>query len=239
MLLRFYDQIPNLLCLQSAYHFHDNMNYPVWQISALVIGGFFVYGLLCHNENLSRKLIFPAAILMIQSLLATETGLFGRIGPFYMPLLRAFSPLCIGVLTYYFTTTPYYARLRSKKVLFNLGGLLVLPSILLFQKHGNIFLITTPLLILGCYAEDSWINALVNRRCFRHFGNLSYAVFLNHALIARFLQARFFPKLLSRGLELAQWQQLAVYFVLLTGYSVVTMYLVERWKARRKEKAAR
>lgn len=236
MLLRFYDQIPNLLCLQSAYYFHDNMNYPVWQISALVIGGFFVYGLLCYNENLSRKLVFPAAILMIQSLLASETGLFSRMGPFYMPLLRAFSPLCIGVLTYYFTTTEYFAKLRSKKVLFNLGVLLVLPSILLFQKHGSIFLITTPLLILGCYAEDSWINLFANRRCFRHFGKLSYAIFLNHALVIRFVQARLLPRLQAWGLDFPQWQQACIYFVLLTVYSVLTLSLVELWRSRRVKK---
>lgn len=224
----FYNQIPDLLLLQSAYRFHESYNYPLWQLSALVIAGYFVYGLLCHNEKLSRELIFPAAILMILSLLNTGVDLWANYGPFYVPLLRAFSPLCIGVLAYYFTTTPYYARLKARKVPFNLAVLLSLVSIFLFGDRGNIFLITTVILIWGCYDEHSWINALLNRKIFRHCGDLSYAVYLNHALVARFLQARVFPRL-----SLPVWQQNLAYFVLLTVYSVFTLFLVNKWKGRK------
>lgn len=80
-----------------------------------MIAGFFVYGLLCRNERVSRTLLFPAAILMIQSLLYSGVDLWENYGFFYLPLLRAFSPLCIGVLTFYFTTTPYYERLKAKR----------------------------------------------------------------------------------------------------------------------------
>ena len=38
--LDFYNQIPDLLLLQSAYRFHESLNYPLWQLSALVIAGF-------------------------------------------------------------------------------------------------------------------------------------------------------------------------------------------------------
>lgn len=74
--LDFYNQIPDLLLLQSAYRFHESLNYPLWQLSALVIAGFFVYGLLCRNERVSRTLLFPAAILMIQSLLYSGVDLW-------------------------------------------------------------------------------------------------------------------------------------------------------------------
>ena len=234
MLLRLYDQIPNLFFLQSAYYFHDNMNYPVWQISALVIASFFVYGLLCHNEKLSRTLLFPAAILMIQSILHSGVDLFENYGPFYMPLLRAFSPLCIGVLTYYFTTTPCYEKLKQHRIAFNLAAIYALVMIFLFDTHANIFLITTPVLILSCYDETSWLNAVFNRSIFRHCGKLSYAIYLNHALIARFVLARLIPRAQAMGLSLAQWQEGAVYFVLLTVYSVFTLWLVEKIMAARK-----
>lgn len=224
----FYNQIPDLLLLQSAYRFHESYNYPLWQLSALVISGYFVYGLLCHNEKLSRTLLFPAAILMVQSLLNTGVDLWANYGPFYVPLLRAFSPLCIGVLAYYFTTTPYYARLKARKVPFNLAVLLSLVSIFLFGDRANIFLITTVILIWGCYDAHSWINALLNRKIFRHCGDLSYAVYLNHALVARFLQARVFPRL-----ALPVWQQNLAYFILLTVYSVFTLFLVNKWKGRK------
>lgn len=235
--LDFYNQIPDLLLLQSAYRFHESLNYPLWQLSALVIAGFFVYGLLCHNERFSRMLLFPAAILMIQSLLYSGVDLWENYGFFYMPLLRAFSPLCIGVLTFYFTTTPYYERVKSKKVLFNLAVVLSLVTIFVYEDLANIFLITTPILILGCYDSASWLNALLNRRIFRSFGKFSYAVYLNHALIARFVQARLIPGSQARGIVLTQWQQNGIFFILLTLYSVFTLFLVETWKAKHKKGA--
>lgn len=223
-----YNQIPDLLLLQSSYRFHESYNYPLWQLSALVIAGYFVYGLLCHNEKLSRTLLFPAAILMIQSLLNTGVDIWSNYGPFYLPLLRAFSPLCIGVLAYYFTTTPYYEQIKGKKFPFNLAVLLSLISIFLFGDRSNIFLITTVILVWGCYDEHSWINALLNHQIFRHCGDLSYAVYLNHALLSRFLQARVFSHIILPG-----WQQNLIYFVLLTAYSAITLFLVTKWKGRK------
>ncbi len=228
--LSFYNQIPDVLLLQSAYTFHPSQNYPLWQLSALVIAGYFVYGLLCHNERLSRTLLFPAAILMIQSLLNTGVDLFANCGPFYMPLLRAFSPLCIGVLSYYFTTTAYYPMLKNHRVPFNLAAVLALAGIAVYKDYYNIFLMATPFLLWGCAAEDSWINKLLNRRIFRHCGKFSYAVYLNHALIARFVQAR-----ITLRYALAAWMGNLLYFVLLTVYSVLTLYLVERWSNRKQK----
>lgn len=236
--LDFYNQIPDLLLLQSAYRFHESLNYPLWQMSALVIAGFFVYGLLCRNERASRTLVFPAAILMIQSLLYSGVDLWENYGFFYLPLLRAFSPLCIGVLTFYFTTTPYYERLKAKKVLFNLAVILSAVTIFAYADLANIFLITTPILILGCYDGASWVNAVLNRRIFRNFGKFSYAVYLNHALVARFVQARLIPGAQARGIGLTQWQSGGIFLVLLTVYSVLTLFLVETWKNKRRNKAA-
>lgn len=227
--LDIYKQIPDLLLLQSSYYFHDSYNYPLWQLSALVIAGYFVYGLLCHNEKLSRELIFPAAIFMIQSLLHTGVDIWSNYGFFYVPLLRAFSPLCIGVLAYYFTTTPYYEKLKSKKILFNIVSILSLVTIFVYQDYANIFLLTTVILVWACWDENSWINALLNHKIFRHAGNLSYAIYLNHALIARYLQARVFSRI-----EAPVWQQNLVYFILLTVYSALTLFLVEKWKGRKK-----
>ena len=116
----FYNQIPDILLLQSGYYFHDSINYPLWQLSALLIAGYFLYAMLCHNERLSRELLFPAAILMIQSLLWSGVDLWANWGPLYVPLLRALSPMCIGVLTYYFSTTQVFFNLRKHKTIFSL-----------------------------------------------------------------------------------------------------------------------
>lgn len=235
MALDLYNQIPDLLLLQSAYHVHDSLNYPMWQLSATLIAGYFVYGLLCRNEKLSRKLIFPAAILMIQSLLYTGVNIEGNYGFFYVPLLRAFSPMCIGALAYYFTTTPCYETLKRKKILFNLAVLYALATIFLYADHANIFLVTTPVVLWGCWDESSWLNALLNRKCFRRCGDLSLAIYLNHALLSRVLEARVFLPLESSGAPVPRWQQHVIYFAVITVYSLFTLWLVNKWKARRQK----
>ena len=233
--LSYYDQIPNMLFMQSAYYFHDNMNYPLWQLSALVIGGYFVYGMLCHNEKLSRQLLFPGIILMTLSLLHTGIALDANYGIFYIPVLRAFTGLAFGVLVYYFTTTPYYDQLKAKAVFFNIAVLLSLLCIFVYADHGNIHYATGAMLILGCYDESSWINKLLNHKVFRHCGKLSYCIYLNHALICRFLNG-----FLSSRLEgLGQLQRDSIYFVLLTCFSVAMMVFVDKIMAfSRKKKLA-
>ena len=226
ILLSFYDQIPNLLFLQSAYTFHDSMNYPLWQLSALIIGGYFVYTLLCTNEKLSRTLIFPASILMLLSLRASGVDFDANYGPIYIPLLRAFSGLGYGVLIYVFTTTPHWAALRSRVLAFNLASVLSVLCIFFFAEHGNIHFVTGPLLILGCLEERSWLNRLLNRRLFRHAGKLSLSIYVNHALICRFTHG-----FLTSRLTLTHDQQCLLYFALLTGYSVFTLIFVEKLHA--------
>lgn len=233
--LSFYHQIPDLLLLQSAYHYHDSLNYPLWQLSALLIAGYFVYGALCWDEKRSRKLLFPAAILMIQSLLYTGVDIWGNWGPFYIPLLRAFSPLCAGVLAWYFTTTAHYAVLKKHPVAFNLAVLYALVSLFAYADDSNVFLVTVPMLLWGCWDEGSWINKLLNRKAFRRCGDLSLAVYCNHALIARFLEARVFMPLESRGTPAPLWQQNAIYFILLTACSLAVLFMVDLWKKRRKK----
>lgn len=228
-----YEQIPNLLFMQSAYYFHDNMNYPLWQLSALMIGGYFVYALLCHNEKLSRQLLFPAFILMTLSLLHTGIDLDANYGFFYLPLLRAFTGLSYGVLVYYFTTTPYYARLKEKTVFFNVAVLLSLVCIFVFAEHANIHYVTGALLILGCYEESSWINKLLNRSIFRNCGKLSLSIYVNHALICRFVGGFLSPYVAG----LSQLQKDMVFFVLLTLFSIAALIVVNMLMTSRKKQA--
>lgn len=235
VLLSWYEQIPNLLFLQSAYHFHDNMNYPLWQLSALMIGGYFVYALLCHNERLSRQLIFPAGILMVLSLRFSGIGLDATYGFFYMPLLRAFCGLSFGALIYFFTTTPWYAQLKSRRVLWNLAVLLAPVCIFVYAEHANIHFVTGALLILGCYDGDSWLNKLLDHGIFRHCGKLSLSIYVNHALICRFTQGFLFSRLENYGILTGKGSQTAFYLVFLTVYSIATMILVEAWCRRRKK----
>lgn len=237
LFLHIYSQIPDIFLLQSAYRWHDSLNYPLWQISALLIAGYFIYALLCRDEKLSRTLIFPGAILMVMSLLTQTEDLFQNYGFFYLPLLRAFYPMCVGVLAFYFTRTTYYESLRTHRGLFDAAAILALVTIICFADYRNIFVITGSLLIVNCCDPESLLNRLFDHKCFRWCGKLSYAIFLNHVLIARILWALIVPRVEAR-MAFPIWAIGSLYFVMLTGYSIVTMLLVDRWTSRTKAKKA-
>ena len=174
---------------------------------------------------------------MILSLLSTGVDIWGNYGLFFIPLLRAFGPMCIGVLAYYFTTLPYYKALVKHRLAFNLAVLYALVSIFVYAEYRNIFLVTTVILLWGFWEETSWINRLFNHRIFRFSGELSLAVYMNHALISRFLLARVYIPLENAGTPAPLWQKNTVYFLLLTACSVVTMTMVAKWKKWRRQKA--
>ena len=146
---------------------------------------------------------------------------------FYQNYVKKQIPVVVEQLT---GDWPAFEKWKQKKIRFNLASVLSLLGIIVYADHAAIFMITTPVLILACYEETSWINAVLNKKAFRNFGNFSYAIYLNHALIARIVEAVLMPRL-----SLARWQENLLYFVLLTAYSVVTLTLVETWKKRNKK----
>ena len=224
-----YATIPEFFFLQNTGFFGGGTNYPLWQLCALVISGYFVYGLLYKNEKLAREFIFPAAILMIQAFLASSDDIWGTVVFFHIPLLRAFSPLCIGVLAYYFTTTSYYEYIRSKKLLFNLASVFAFCSLFVPDGYHNIYLITFVILLLAMYDPDSWINRLLNRNIFRNFGQMSFAVYLNHAVVIKLLQDQIFPLLFGANDTLSvNLIKHVIFLAVLTVYSVFTVSLVKK-----------
>ena len=224
-----YATIPEFFFLQNTGFFGGGTNYPLWQLCTLIISGYFVYGLLCKNEKLAREFIFPAAILMIQAFLDASDDIWGTVVFFHIPLLRAFSPLCIGVLVYYFTTTSYYQYIKSKKLLLNLASVFAFLSLYVPEGYHNIYLITFVFLLLAMYDPESWVNKLFNRKIFRHFGQMSYAIFLNHAVVINLLKEQVFPLLFGAGdtpsVSLAKH---VIFVAVLTVYSVFTVFIVNK-----------
>lgn len=231
--LDFYRQIPDIFLLQSSYRFHESINYPLWQLSATLIAGYFLYALLCRDEKLARRILFPGAILMVLSLLNTGVDLWANYGILYVPLLRAICPMCVGIFTYYFTTTEYYQTWKAHPIAGNIASILCLIALFVYRELSGIFLITIPCLVLVCWDENSWLSRLTDRPWSRFAGRLSYAVYLNHALISRFTVAVLVTRAQKIGLLTEDWQQGLTYILLLTAYSALTMTLVDRWTAKR------
>lgn len=235
-----YDQLPDLLFLQSAFQYGGNLNTPTWQLSALLIAGFFVYSLLCSRERLCRELLFPAAVLGVQCLLATGVDLFGRYGFFYLPLLRAFGPLCLGVLARFFSGSETFARLKKHRLCFDLLSLGAVPAILIFLDRNGLHLVWAVVLILGCMEPENVLNRLLNRKCFASFGMLSYGVYLNHALLNRIFHARLLPLLDGRGLLPGDLPRTVLYLAAVLLWSAFTLQVLKwvRTFLEKRKKAA-
>ena len=233
-----YATIPEFFFLQNAGFFYGGTNYPLWQLCTLIISGYFIYGILYKNEKLAREFIFPAAILMIQAFLAADYDSWGTVLFFHVPILRAFSPVCIGVMTYYFTTTPYYQYIKSKKLLFNLASVFAFLSLYAPDGYHNIYLITFVFLLLAMYDPESWINKLLNRNIFRYAGQLSYAIFLNHAMVAELFNDQLFPLMFGTADTLSvALLKYVIYVSVLTAYSCFTIFVVNKLTRRFSQKS--
>lgn len=233
-----YDLIPEIFLMQNTGFFGGGINYPLWQLCALIICGYFVYGLLCFNEKLSREMIFPASVLLIQVILSSDIKIWGSYGPFHVPLLRAFSGLSIGVLIYCFTKTSCYQKIKSNSGLNALANIISLCSffsIFIIGKYRNIYLITFPLSFLAFVDSNSFINKVLNYKIFKHFGNFSYSIYLNHAFIKYILRDYGFP-IINKAFDFTPTQPVKnlIFFILLTIYSILTTYIVEKIKSSKK-----
>ncbi len=230
-----YGLIPEVFLVQNTGFFGGGINYPLWQLCALIICGYFIYGLLCFNEKLSREMIFPISILLILVILNSGVNFWGSYGPFHIPLLRAFSALCIGVLIYCFTTTSYYQKIKSKKILFNIISIFSFISIFLPLKNKNIYLFTFFFAFLGFLDSESLINKILNHKIFKHFGNFSYAIYLNHAFIKYVLRDYGF-KIINKIFNITVTKPIenTIFFIVLTIYSIITMCIIEKIKSAKK-----
>ena len=232
-----YELVPEFLLLQNSGFLGGGLNYPLWQMSVLLICGYFIYGLLCLNEKVSRMIILPAAIIMIQAFLTGDIDGWGSVGFFPVPLLRAFSPMCIGVLAYYITTTPYYDFLKKHKIVFNLSAILFFIFLFVYQGHRNIFLITFVVILLALYDGESWLNKLFNHKIFKSFGEFSYAIYLNHAFVVYVLNNHVFNRIkMVMEVDLSQTYKNLIFLLVLTVYSVFTVILIKKFQKYRIQK---
>ena len=232
MLLKLYNTIPEFFLLQNSGFYDGGMNYPLWQICNILIVGYFLYALLSKNEKFTTQIICPLSIILVYTLLYTGVDQFGRIGAIYVPLLRALAPMCLGIILYKFTMSTDYKYLinKNKGIPLNILSVLSLLMLFTYEQKGYVFLILFVFVILELFNEKSWINKVLNRKIFKSFGDLSYAVYLNHALIIYFVNDIYDVFMRHFNLNLDKWQLDIVFVIILLVYSIITMNIVKLLK---------
>lgn len=230
---KIYNLIPELFMMQNIGFYDGGLNYPLWQISTLVISGYFIYTLLRYNEKLSTQIIFPVAILLIQVYLKGDIDTFGTVGIFYIPMVRAFSAISFGVLVFKLLHSEVYTKnFAQHKLTLNICSILALITV--FVLHDNqILLITSVFIIAALIEPTSWLNKIFNHKIFSSFGELSYAVYLNHALVI-WIMDDFVQEIFHRlNIPSTMLVNGIVFFVGLTVYSVITTSLIKILKKKR------
>lgn len=233
---RLYNLLPEVFLVQNIGFFDGGINYPLWQLCALFICGYFIFTMLSLNEKLSTKIVFPLAIILISTYLKTMVDVFDTIGFFYIPLLRAFAAVSFGVLIYKFLASDYCEILYRHKLVLNICSLAGVISLFIVENN-NMLYISMVVIVAALMDPSSWLNIALNHKLFKNFGTFSYAIYLNHALIIMVVKFVETKVLSALGINESVWISSVLFFVALTIYSLFTTsfigYLKLRFSKRR------
>jgi len=223
-----YSNIPELMLVQSSGFFGNGLNYPTWQISAIIICGYLIYTCMYYCEKLSVDLLFPAAFILFETYWIVGRDPFANIGCLPATLARGFAMMALGVIIYKFSMSDLYGKIKSFSVFYNLFSLFILAGMFIFERYNGVHIIAFGVIILYLYNPDSWFNRIFNRNIFKICGSLSYAIYLNHAFIIEIVHS-------IMGQQNTSFTACAVMFVSLTIYSLITIKITDIIKSRFKK----
>lgn len=226
--LQIYDLIPEALMLQNIGIFPGGINYPLWQVCVLIVVSHFIYTMLFVNDKITLNLICPLLVICNYTLFSSINDGWGKIGCFYVPLLRGIAPVCIGVILYKLVEKNYNCC-NNKLYLFffNIMGLISIIGILKLEGYHYIYLLLSCIIIFVVSLKNTWINIIFNKKEFKILGPLSYAIYLNHALIIKIFKDICYIIETRFGFLINNYLLKTIFVCVLLIYSVFTMRLVK------------
>lgn len=214
--------IPELFMVQNIGIFEGGINPINWYIQVMLIGSIFLYSLLYCNPKLAKNILIPTLALggltylfsTGDSVVRWETN-----GFIYLPLLRGLSCMSIGILSAW-----VYIEAKCKSCLslfiINISSILTIVFIIMATRIQNpldkYVIILSPLAIIACFEEKTWLNKIFHAKWQLWLGHISYAILLIHCAYI-FV----FHKLLSElrlifHLEISLGISIALYLLTLT-----------------------
>lgn len=224
----------------------ERANGPAWFCSALIIASFFVYYLLRRDKKTYLCVVVPLSCAVIFSYFANQYGHLNRWTQhpllFCDGLFRGFAELGIGCACRAAVvrikdgwSVPGLGR-RWETALYSAGEALCLGAILYTMWKPQKFLLgedvaleficipVIALFVIIVLSEKSVFHKLLDNRLSGFLGRLSLYVYLNHFIIektiTRYLKGRNVGKVL------------VLYLAVVISYSIVTMLVFERLRAR-------
>lgn len=226
----FLTSTPELLMIHGIGVFPGGLNYPLWQLSALIVASHILYALLQWNKSMTVNVICPLLALTVFTYLSGGNGYvvpnqWGvELNFIYIPLLRAFGGVAMGM----FLHDPVKRMLKhlensSLKIMPVLVSASVVVLLAMFWFTRASYAIVLPfagLLIWSFYSKG--LPALLSRIPLGRLDKLSLGIYLNHALVGHVILDNWhlFP-----GVK-PPWGT-AVYMAVVIVFSLIMILMVE------------
>lgn len=183
--------LPELMFMQNVGIFKGTINYPLWQMSTLLVASYILFSLMCINKTLTTNVLSPLIAIIGGSYFSNaykthDPTMWWLIGSsISAPLLRAFTGLCIGIAFYEFIKCSLdYLEKRSGIITTIASALAILYFGINFYS-GNTFqsMLSFVLVFITLLCSKGILTFILNRKIFKHFEKLSLSIYVNHALI--------------------------------------------------------
>ena len=222
---RVFEVIPDMFMIQDmGYFVGGGINPAAWYVSAMVIVGYFIYALLCYDHKKASEFILPLLFILTCAYMKFGRENFAVYEWFYIPLVRCAQYMSEGIILYRVFTSKAFAAVRNGSVFFNLVGIMGIVSIFAMERYKNIHIVLFAFIVLYTSCSESWINKVIKGRIFRRIGDVSYAVYLNHAVIIMAMEDIFRFAGITMEHTAFAWLAAGVSLV----YSIFTMLLLDK-----------
>lgn len=215
---------------------------PLWYVGSLLVASTFVFSLLSYNEQLSLRLLLPFGSLIGYTFLAKQ-GTFDYYysygGALFIPIVRAYSGIALGVLLCAISETRW-KQLKESLKLINITSILSFFFILIYVSRDvrvdgvnytdSFLLLSIAVIVMACLVGESFFQRIFTSRCWESLGGVTYEMLLMHSSIM--IIVNFFKRYIS----LNQWVWLAVYLSVVVGGSYAFKYCYRTMVAFRKNK---
>ncbi len=230
--------IPEAFMIQNVGFYQGGINYPLWYLCVLLVGGGLIYSLLYLYKNGAINLFIPVLIIATYSLLVSNSPNhslenFNTIGVIYLPMARGCADIGLGVLIGYLVKEKsiYFKRNISIINLLAIGAFAMsIVSHFLLYDIDVYTLIFFTLLLIDCLIPGSLMGKVFNHKIWEKLGKTTFSMLVLHASIIAICSkciTPIIPILIVRVI---------IYLLILIGASLLLDYCFDVFKQKKKRK---
>lgn len=163
-----------------------NLNGHYWYLSVMIIGGYFIYYLLCRDKEKYLKFTAPLIIILTYAFLNGKLENWSNFLFFHLPMWRGIAAMSIGtIIAYYIDTEMFIKAIKqynnNKYLFWFLETILYIVTVCLIIFKNNyefLSILLFPMVIVFTQMDNSLINKLVGKKVFSELNQYSYAIYI-------------------------------------------------------------